>query len=223
LKFSGFGANHGPSMGIRRQAITVLALAAMFALPACREGRVADYTVPKEKDPELPPAEAGGAQGGDSQPGPGGGMAGTAVPTAGGASLLWTAPAAWRQKPATAMRKGSYDVPGADGVADLSITAFPGDVGGELANLNRWRGQVGLPPLSDAEVPGAVVRVQSNGLPFVVVDLASTQSQKRLLGAIVPFGDGTWFFKLMGPDKVVAAQKTAFLDFLRTVKPGPAP
>jgi hypothetical protein len=203
--------------------MTVLALAAAFTLPACREGRVTDYTVPKEKDPELPPADAASAPGADNQPGPGGTMAGTAVPTAAGATLLWTAPAAWREKPVSAMRKGSFDVPGATGVADLSITAFPGDVGGELANINRWRGQVGLPPISDAEVPGAVVRIQSNGLSFAVVDLAGPQSPKRLLGAIVPFGEGTWFFKLMGPDSLVAAQKGAFLDFLKTVKPAPGP
>ena len=37
------------------------------------------------------------------------------------------------------MRRGSYAV-GADEktAADLAITAFPGDVGGDLANVNRW-------------------------------------------------------------------------------------
>jgi hypothetical protein len=121
------------------------------------------------------------------------------------------------------MRKASFAVPGPGGSADLSVTAFPGDVGGELANVNRWRGQVGLRPLSDADLPGAAERVQLNGMQFVIVDLAGGQSPKRLLGAIVPFGDGTWFFKLLGPDAVVAANRQAFLDFLRTVKPSAGP
>jgi len=38
----------------------------------------------------------------------------------------------------------------------------------------------------------------------------------------VPFEGATWFFKLMGPDKVVAQQKTAFMAFLDTVKPAAA-
>ena len=38
-------------------------------------------------------------------------------------------------------------------------------------------------------------------------------------GAIVPLNGETWFFKLLGPDALVAQQKPAFLEFLRTVRP----
>ena len=52
----------------------------------------------------------------------------------------------------SAMRRGSYSITDdRNNEADLSITAFPGDVGGELANVNRWRGQVGLEPLSEEQ------------------------------------------------------------------------
>ena len=50
----------------------------------------------------------------------------------------------WVVKPPAPMRKATFGVPAGSAEADLSITAFPGDVGGELANINRWRGQVGL-------------------------------------------------------------------------------
>jgi hypothetical protein len=211
-------------MAFRRQVLTVLVLsAAPFLLPACREAKVAYYIVPKEKDPELP--GAGSDNGPNAGPGgapmaPGASLASTAVPTAAGPELTWVAPAQWTAKPGSAMRKGSYAVPGPDGaMADLSITAFPGDVGGALANVNRWRGQVGLPPLGEADLAGASEAFDHNGLQFTVVDLGSEQSSRRLLGAIVPFGEGTWFFKLLGPAPVVAEQKAAFLDFLKTVKP----
>ncbi len=210
-------------MGLRRQVLAALALAAApLLLGGCREGKVTEYTVPKEKDPELPAAGTGGAPGGDQPSAPAGAMAGAAVPTASGAALTWTAPPSWVPRPGSPMRKASFAVPGAGGSADLSVTAFPGDVGGELANINRWRGQVGLPPLPEEGLPGAAERFQANGLSFAVVDLASSQGPKRLLGAIVPFGDGTWFFKLIGPDPVVSSQKQAFLDFLKTVKPASA-
>src|SRR5262245_59791460 len=129
-----------------------LALAALALLltGACRKADVASYRVPKEKDPEMPAAKA------SAQPpaAPAGGtMANTAVPTAQGDGLAWTAPAHWQAKPASAMRKGSYAIAGDGGAAaDLSITAFPGDVGGEAANVNRWRGQVSLPPASASEL-----------------------------------------------------------------------
>jgi hypothetical protein len=187
--------------------------AAALLLPACRDAKVAYYAVPKEKDPELPVA---------APPGPD--MAGAAVPTASGPVLTWTAPANWRPKPASAMRKGSYTVTGAGGAtADLSITAFPGDVGGELANVNRWRGQVGLAPLGEGDLQASAGRLESNGLRMVVVDLSGSPGAQRLLGAIIPFGDGTWFIKLMGPDALVAQEKASFLDFLRTVRPAGGP
>ncbi|HXN35848.1 MAG TPA: hypothetical protein VN877_06730, partial [Opitutaceae bacterium] len=147
-------------------------------------------------------------------------MAISSVPTAGGEALAWQAPPSWTPKAASAMRKGSYAVPGDGGEADLSITAFPGDVGGELANVNRWRGQVGLSPLGPQELGAAVSRFEANGLAFTVVDLTAQgdPGAKAILGAIVPFGGSTWFFKLMGPGGPVRGSRAAFVDFLHTVK-----
>lgn len=148
-------------------------------------------------------------------------MAGTAVTTAEGPGLKWSAPAHWETKTGSTMRKGSFLVKGeGDEAADLSITAFPGDVGGELANVNRWRNQLQLPPLDPASLAGAVTRQQSNGLSFTIVDLAGAggASGQRMLGAIVPYDGATWFFKLTGPDAVVSREKPAFLSFLNTVQ-----
>jgi hypothetical protein len=39
-----------------------------------------------------------------------------------------------------------------------------------------------------------------------------------MLGAIVPVGDATWFFKLSGPAALLEREKPAFLEFLKTVK-----
>ena len=119
------------------------------------------------------------------------------------------------------MRKGSYTVPGADGAeADLSITAFPGDVGGNLANVNRWRGQLELPPLPEGELSSSLQHLDIGDLHVDVVEFANTQSAKpqRMIGAIVPFGGSTWFFKLTGPDTLVAKERDAFLAFLQTIK-----
>ena len=146
-------------------------------------------------------------------------MANTAVPTAGGPALTWTAPSHWKPKPATAMRKGSFAIPGEGGEADLSITAFPGDVGGDLANLNRWRAQIQLPPIAQGEFDSAVQRIERNGLRMTIVDIAGTGSTaQRILGAMIPHGGATWFVKLTGPDALVAKEKPAFMAFLDTIK-----
>lgn len=146
-------------------------------------------------------------------------MANTAVATAGGAGLTWTAPSHWKPKPSSAMRKGSFAIVGEGVEADLSITAFPGNVGGDLANLNRWREQIKLPPVTQAEFEAAAQRVERNGLRMTVVDLVGTGAgAQRILGAMIPHGAATWFVKLMGPDALVAKEKAAFTAFLETIK-----
>ena len=49
------------------------------------------------------------------------------------------------------MRIGNYAVSNQAGESlDFSITTFPGQVGGVLANVNRWLGQVGIEPTDEA-------------------------------------------------------------------------
>jgi len=105
--------------------------------------------------------------------------------------------------------------------ADLGITSFPGGVGGEIANVNRWRGQLGLEPLSEENANRAITRREANGLKMAIVEFVGTTNgaPSRLIGAWVPHGTATWFFKLLGPDAVVAKEQAAFLEFLASVKP----
>ena len=208
-----------------RHASLLALAAATLLLAACGEEKVAVYQVPKEKDPAMPGMASADA-GGQAAPAAGVSMADAAVPTASGADLSWQAPAEWSPKPPAPMRKASYGVPGAGAEAELSITAFPGDVGGELANVNRWRSQIGQAPLRPEELDASVTREQANGLSFTIVELApggGDANGKAILGAIVPFAGSTWFFKLTGPGPAVKAAKPAFILFLRSVKPPQGP
>ena len=208
----------------------------LLGLTGCREPKPSVYQIPKEKPfaavPGGSPHGAGGVPTAPAQapmagaPMVGGAMAaGPQMATATGASLVWDAPPRWVAKPAGSMRKGSYTLGGEGPTADLGITAFPGDVGGEWANVNRWRGQLQLAPVAAAEVEAMVTRSESNGLKFTVVDLlgSANGAPTRLLGAMVPYAGATWFFKVLGPDAVVTGEKKAFLEFLKTIRPAPQP
>lgn len=215
-------------------------LITLLTASACREAQIATYRVPKEPGPAVAAAETPSAPARDphaglgippvsasSTPPPaaapaGANMAATPVPTAGGGDLVWTAPASWQSRPASAMRKATFIIPGASAAeqAELAVTAFPGDVGGNLANVNRWRGQIQLPPIDAAALPAALTHLDIGSLHVDVVELIGPESaeRKRVLGAIVPYNGATWFFKLSGPDALVAAQKAEFLGFLKTIK-----
>lgn len=188
-------------------------VACVLLLSACRDGKVTSYRVPHEADP-VPAAPVAA-----TAPSGGAGMASTPVATTAGMALAWTAPAHWQAKAATAMRKGTYTITGEGGEADLSITAFPGDVGGELANINRWRGQIGLGNLVQSQVAGASQHLDANNLHITVVDYTGLGAAAQgLLGAIVPVGAETWFFKLSGPAALVARERADFMDFLKTIR-----
>lgn len=216
-----------------RFSTQTLALSLLLIGAGCRDRDVVAYRLPKEKAPAVAPqklAAPSSQQLPDGHP-PIGGDAAAAPAAAGGSAmgalpegsvsqtnaLIWTAPAHWQAKPVGSVRKGSYAVTGSGGTGDLSITAFPGDTGGLHANVNRWRGQIGLAPVSNAEVEAGIEHLDMNGLHADFVDLSGANGV-RLLGAIVPLERETWFFKLTGPDALLAQERAAFRAFIQSVK-----
>jgi hypothetical protein len=231
--------NHFPFMPTSR-LFPLLTLALMLAATGCRDDKIVTYRVPKEAASPAPaPAQTdphaglgippvGNASAPVATPGsaPADMMASTPVPTATGGDLTWTAPGAWQSRAASAMRKATFIIPGATAgeQAELAITAFPGNVGGNLANLNRWRQQLQLPPISAGELDSALVHLHAGDLHIDVAELLGPatspgSARQRVIGAIVPFNGATWFFKLSGPDELVAREKAAFMTFVQTIRP----
>lgn len=146
-----------------------------------------------------------------------------AAPPAPPAGFNFETPTGWEAQAGSQFRLASFKVPG-DGVpaADVAVTNFPGTVGGDFANINRWRGQLGLPPLSEAEFAASVQRITGiHGLEFVVADIESTQPMMegrpaRMLAAILKMPDSTFFFKMTGETTHVAGQREAFIRFLQS-------
>ena len=69
-------------------------------------------------------------------------------------ALEWELPAGWQELPPSSMRAANFRVD-ADGTTECYLTLLPGDAGGLAANVNRWRGQMSLPPASADEIAHA--------------------------------------------------------------------
>src|SRR5260370_37078780 len=66
--------------------------------------------------------------------------------------LQWKLPAGWEEVAPGEMRVASFRIAGKNAkLADVGIVPLPGLAGSDLANVNRWRGQVGQPPVSEDE------------------------------------------------------------------------
>ena len=114
-------------------------------------------------------------------------------------------------------REAVFTVTDAGQKAEASVMALGGDAGGLEANVEARPRQV------DAATPGpdqlkAMPKITVAGRESPYVDL--TGKQGRTLGAIVPYGDRTWFFKLTGPADLVEKQKPNFEAFLKSVQFG---
>lgn len=131
-------------------------------------------------------------------------------------TILYTTPTDWTELPASGIRKAYLQVSGENGTADLTITAFPGDVGGVLANINRWRGQIGLEPATADQVASFTEQInifQHGGL-YVEIDGAPDS----IRAAILPFHGYTWFIKLQGASSTVFENEIIFKEFLDTIE-----
>ncbi len=123
------------------------------------------------------------------------------------------------------MRLGSFLAKAENGQAvDISVVPLSGLAGGMLANINRWRGQIQLPPIEEQDLAtGAklisVGRLQMNQVDFVSsVLLIDGRYKKRIVAAIYEKSGQTWFFKMNGEDEAVRSMKPAFKKFLESLR-----
>jgi hypothetical protein len=126
--------------------------------------------------------------------------------------FTWKLPAGWTEKPNTQPMR--YATLAAADSSDVSISAFPGTAGGNLANINRWRAQVGMMPLE--RIDDSVIRETRGGRQMFLLDLNGPQGQ-RILGAIVSDKNRTWFFKMQGASEAIGKNKDAFLELVRSL------
>jgi len=175
--------------------------------------------------PSAPPFVSGnsGAPGGSDMQSMGAGMG--LAPAAGPHEVSWKLPQGWKEQPPSQMRVGSFLAKGSDGQpVDISIVPLGGDAGGDLANVNRWRGQINLDPISDADLAQNSEHITPGGRAMLLVDFVSKDLEidnkypKRLVAATYKQGSRSWFFKMTGEDKAVSEVKPAFLQFLKSIK-----
>ena len=151
--------------------------------------------------------------------------------------ISWVDPPGLRRvPPKSAMRKASYEVPRVEGDTEdgeLAVFYFgPGQGGTIDANVERWVKQ-----FSDIS-PGDVKRAdrEANGLRQHTVEIQNgtfdagqmgmgggTKGARKnyaLEGAIVETPSGTYFFKMTGPARSVAAARAPFFKLLDSVRAG---
>jgi len=165
------------------------------------QDQIRRYTAPKQPKsaiPPMPPSAPAAAE-----------------------KLTYEVPQGWKEIAAGGMRKAAFEIPDGDNKGEVTAISLPGNVGGLLANINRWRGQVNLPDTNEQDLKADSTQMSIGGTEGLFVELVGPESaakQETILGAIVMRAGNVWFFKLRAPSALAAREKPAFETFLRSIQ-----
>ncbi|MBI1336230.1 MAG: hypothetical protein GC164_04630 [Phycisphaera sp.] len=187
---------------------------ALFTGGCDERSEIRTYNAPKEVSPmtmgRAPAMAVSDGQG-----------AGEAVSTD---RLEWALPAGWSQRPGGGPMREMTLTRSSDGF-EITVTKLPLQSGSLLANVNRWRKQMGLAETDEAALPGMTRPLEGGQVAVTLVDLATqaavtdAASHERMLAALIHTTDSTWFFKARGSVGLIAGVEPDFLLILRSVHP----
>ena len=132
-------------------------------------------------------------------------------------TLNWQKPESWEQFDGHSMRMASFYVPHSSGRGELSITEFSGISGGIQANINRWRGQISLPPDSEKSILNSSISHKSKLGNFLFFELANETSNQGILASIFELSNRTVFVKLSIEQSALVEVKKDFLTFSKSI------
>jgi hypothetical protein len=124
------------------------------------------------------------------------------------------------------MRVATFHVKDGSSDAEVIVSSLPGaQSGSPEANFNRWRGQVGLGPVKDVNAvqSEAVAVGDVNGVLMEFGGTAEPSSSGKQILVVQALKSGSvWYFKLIGPAPLVAAQKKALVSFVGSIEFAPS-
>ena len=144
--------------------------------------------------------------------------------------LSWTVPATWiEEQPANSMRFAQYRVPGAAGDGECVVFYFgPGQGGDPISNANRWAGQFSQPDGRPTAEVMQIVELETTRVAVHLIEITGTYDggmssieelpAAMLLGGIAQGSDAPWFFKFIGPEETVRAERAAFIAMMESAK-----
>ncbi len=185
-----------------------LACVLAAGLIGCEDEEIRTYDAPKPTDRQDTPLtdDADAPQ-----------MPATPSTPTGDAELTLTPPDGWRALDnGGGMRLVGYEVGEAPNVATTTVIALGGQAGGTLANINRWRGQINLPPIDESQRSEVSAEMTVAGSPATAVELIG--DEQSILAVILPRGSRTYFIKMTGPTQLVRQEKGGFRSLVRSVR-----
>ena len=198
----------------------------VVGLSGCKKAEIEYYEIPKEKPAnevatELPadhPPMAQASPSGSTM----GSLPGFSAPK-NQTELDWSIPESWATGAESSMRIASYVLEGvAKSEFDVSVTRFPGNVGGMFSNVNRWRGQLGLDRYTDpAQIESESDKLQCGSFQLHLFSMANEANPPMATEvAILELNGFSWFFKMTGEKTLVDQESEHFRQWILSLQAG---
>ena len=146
------------------------------------------------------------------------------APDAGGddPGFLFEKPEAWKEAQRVVSRGGitivhqaAFEIAEADRRATITVDRMPA-MGTLLLHVNRWRGQVGLKPVTTEQLDELSQSLEIDGTPAESLTLIG--AEQTILAVVVQRGNETWYFKLMGDNELADREQENFEAFVTSAE-----
>ncbi|MEX2176155.1 MAG: hypothetical protein WD872_17470 [Pirellulaceae bacterium] len=133
--------------------------------------------------------------------------------------ISFTKPDNWSEGKLNAFRQAAFEVHEDDKRVEITVIRLsPSPV---LANVQRWAGEIGATPVTEADLATLVKKIDVAGQQADYAELVSAEGTARsemTLGVIVPRGESYWFVKLRGDRSLAEREQANFEAFVKSLK-----
>jgi hypothetical protein len=172
---------------------------------------VANYTGTTSGDSGM---KLGPFAGGNHPPIDAGPVKQPAGDSASGSGVKFDTPEGWKEIPASPpFSFAKFAVEREGKKLDVSVSTAGGTL---LANVNRWRGQIGLSEVDAEQLAESLRPIDIGSEKGQFVELVG--SAETILGVIATHGGQSWFVKLRGDAALAAREKARFEAFVKSLK-----
>jgi hypothetical protein len=136
------------------------------------------------------------------------------------AAPQYEVPEGWVAGRTSAFRVAAFDIRRDGQQAELTVIPLGPASGSLLDNVNRWRGQIGLGTIDQAELDATVKTLTVDGIESSFVELApadGSDQDSMILAVVIPRPGQTVFVKLLGNRQLVAEERPSFERFVQSL------
>ena len=135
----------------------------------------------------------------------------------------WVTPTNWSETERSQFSLINFEARHGDNTATISVTKLAKNAG-LLNNVNRWRGQLGLEKIDQAELTETTRPFEVDGNSGTYIEMSGTRDGRpaMTLGVIHSLSYRTlpeiWFYKITGNTDAVMKEKAAFEEYVRSAR-----